>query len=56
MPIEQLNCKWAKIAQLKALPILPSQMEDLGPEKVREKISRMFHKEKVREAKHKYAC
>ena len=56
MPKEQTKCNWAKIAQIKALPKLPSQMEDLEPEKVREEISRMFHKEKVRGVKYKFAC
>lgn len=56
MPIERINCKWAKIAQIRALPKLPSQMEDLEPEEVREEIKRMEHREKVRRVKHKYAC
>jgi hypothetical protein len=47
---------WATIAQLRALPKQPSQMADMKPGKITEKIQRMKHKEKVRGVKYKYAC
>jgi len=52
----QIKCKWAKIAQIRALPKIPNKMADMEPDEITETIKRMEHREKVRGLKYKYAC